>query len=170
MAETTDAEGLRELTFDFEQRLYHEAALLDARRFEDWLEMLSEELSYWAPARPFGVEPTESREVTGTHFWETKRDLRARIARTKSKAAWAFAPASRTRHMIGNVRILAVDEDTFTVESNFVVHCSRSDRTERTYVGRREDKWRGDAPNVAKLVERRIEFDHNVIENVLTFF
>ena len=33
---------------------YHEAELLDERRYEDWLALLADEVRYWRPMRPAG--------------------------------------------------------------------------------------------------------------------
>ena len=41
--------GMRER---IELFLLHEARLLDQRRFEEWMELFTEDGYYWAPARP----------------------------------------------------------------------------------------------------------------------
>ena len=42
------ADRLREAVEDF---LYHEAELLDERRYRDWLELFADDAVYWMPAR-----------------------------------------------------------------------------------------------------------------------
>ena len=39
------------LQYQVEQFLYHEAALLDARRFDEWYALLADDLEYWMPVR-----------------------------------------------------------------------------------------------------------------------
>jgi 3-phenylpropionate/cinnamic acid dioxygenase small subunit len=34
-----------------EEFLYHEAELLDERRYEDWLALLADDVRYWVPMR-----------------------------------------------------------------------------------------------------------------------
>ena len=36
---------------EIEQFLYQEAELLDERQFEDWLDLLTEDIRYWMPMR-----------------------------------------------------------------------------------------------------------------------
>ncbi len=37
------------LTQEIEEFLYHEAELLDERRYEEWLDLLTEDVRYWMP-------------------------------------------------------------------------------------------------------------------------
>jgi Ring hydroxylating beta subunit len=37
---------------EIEDFLYHEADLLDERRYEDWLALVAEDVRYWMPMRP----------------------------------------------------------------------------------------------------------------------
>ena len=39
------------LKFEIEEFLYQEAELLDERRFEEWLELLTEDVRYFMPIR-----------------------------------------------------------------------------------------------------------------------
>ena len=36
---------------EVEQFLYREARILDARRFDDWLDLLADDIKYWMPLR-----------------------------------------------------------------------------------------------------------------------
>ena len=40
-----------EIIREVEQFLYREARLLDARRFHEWLELLTDDVRYWMPVR-----------------------------------------------------------------------------------------------------------------------
>ena len=40
-----------DLQFEVEQFLYQEAALLDAREFDKWLKLLTDDIHYWMPIR-----------------------------------------------------------------------------------------------------------------------
>ena len=86
--------------------LFHEAALLDERRFDEWLGLLDEELSYRMPVRstrPEGQGSEFSEQML--HFDETRETLAMRVERLKSGDAWAEVPPSRTRHYVTNIRI-----------------------------------------------------------------
>ncbi|HUY20500.1 MAG TPA: aromatic-ring-hydroxylating dioxygenase subunit beta [Candidatus Binataceae bacterium] len=157
----------------FEELLFREAALLDSDRFEEWLEMLDDALRYFAPVRatlPRGVENLARPELVA-HFDDRKADLAARVRRIRTGWAHAEEPSSRTRHIVANVRVLAMDakDDTARVASNFIVFRSAGDRDERTFFGTREDTWRKTAGGW-RLLERLIILDHNVIESISVFF
>lgn len=104
-----------------EQFLYWETRLLDARRFQEWLNLLTDDVRYWMPGRsnryPKGskaiviLDPDRYNEgdLTGDDelaiLDETKETLGRRIARLETGMAWAEDPPSRTRHMITNIEV-----------------------------------------------------------------
>ena len=97
------------LTFEAEEFLYREAGLLDDRRFDDWLELLADDIHYWMPIR----RTTQAREVdlefTGpggmAFFDDNKEILTLRVRRLAIGRAWAEDPPSRTRRLITNIRV-----------------------------------------------------------------
>jgi p-cumate 2,3-dioxygenase beta subunit len=118
----------REAVEDF---LYREAALLDAWKLDEWLELLAEDATYRVPSndRP----DSDPRSALFTIADDIRR-IRARVARLKDPHAHAESPRSRTRRMISNVRITG--RDPLTVEANFVIHRFRANEDVRQYVGR----------------------------------
>ena len=168
-----DRVGLRQ---QFEDLLYREAWLLDHDRLEEWLDLLSEKIRYWAPVRADmnrgGEDFTPALRLG--FFDDNKDGLRLRLARIRTGAAHADEPPSRVRHLITNVQVLQVldapDTETARVASNFIVFKSRRNREENLFVGCREDLWRRDVGAGWKLEERMILLDHNVIENITVLF
>lgn len=164
-----DGTGLRQL---FEDLLYREAWLLDHDLLEEWLDLLSDNIHYWAPVRADMNRGKEdfSPPLRLAFFDDNKDGLKLRVARIRTGAAHADEPPSRVRHLITNVQVLeAPDAATAKVASNFLVFKSRRNREENLFVGCREDTWRrtGDA---WRLEERMIVLDHNVIENITVLF
>lgn len=159
------------LRLAFEDLLYHEAALLDARRWDDWLALLDEEVRYVAPVRASVRAETErfNQRWRLALFDDDRAGLMARIARLDSGAAHADDPPSRTRHFVANVRILDHDAGSARVASNVLVFKSRHERDETLFCGTREDVWRRAGPDW-RLRERHILLDHYVIDNVTVFF
>ena len=51
MAEGEDRVARLLLKAEIEDVLYHEAELLDERRYEEWLELLAADFRYWMPMR-----------------------------------------------------------------------------------------------------------------------
>ncbi len=116
---------------DVEDFLYHEAALLDAWRLDEWLALLTEDATYRVPSND--APQADPAQALFTIADDMHR-LRGRVTRLKDPHAHAEFPPSRTRRMISNVRI--VQRDPLTVEANFIVHRFRANESVRQYVGR----------------------------------
>lgn len=99
-----------------EEFLYHEAALLDERRFEDWLELFAEDAVYWIPQ---GDEPDPSRTVSIAY--DDRRRLHERVLRLASGFAYSQDPPSQTCHLVANPRVSSAGEDELLVSSNLLV-------------------------------------------------
>src|ERR671938_430558 len=85
--------------------LDHEAELLDAGRFEEWLDLLTEDVRYRVPVRMTRERGATSDVRAGApHFLENITTLRMRVERLKTEFAWAEDPPSRTRRFVTNVR------------------------------------------------------------------
>lgn len=145
--------------------LYTEAALLDRREFEEWLELLDDNLSYRMPVRvtrDFG----ESNDIVDdmTFFDENKRSLTTRVERFRTTSAWAENPHTRTRHFVSNVLVeVNASEDEAQVHSNFLILRSIRDRPEvEQMFGERVDVIRR-VDNRLKLVSRTIYPDQTVL-------
>ncbi|HXH13596.1 MAG TPA: aromatic-ring-hydroxylating dioxygenase subunit beta [Alphaproteobacteria bacterium] len=121
----------RQMIEDF---LYYEAALLDEWRLRDWLELLTDDATYEVPATdtPEG-DPKQTLAIVADDIVR----LRSRVEQLLGKSAWAEHPRSRTRRLISNVRIRAVEGEHIHVTANFVVYRIRFEQMD-TYVGRYE--------------------------------
>lgn len=152
-----------------EQLLYHEARLLDANQYRDWLELLAPDLRYWAPVRAALPRQQEMAEESArlAIFDETKASLSLRVSRIETGSAWMEVPPTRSRRLITNVMAEPEGESDFRVYSNFILFRSRGASEEWMLVGCREDRW--SHADRWLLRERRILFDHAVLENVCQF-
>ena len=121
----------REQIEDF---LYAEAALLDEWRLQEWLELLTEDVTYSVPATD-----VPEGDAKNTHFLVADDAIRvhSRVKQLLGKSAWAENPHSRTRRLISNVRIRESNGETIRVTANFIVYRMRMDQMD-TYVGRYE--------------------------------
>ena len=160
------------------QFLHLEADLLDEWRFEEWLELLAEDLHYWAPTRENRVYRERRHETSApggsAYFEETRADMVQRVGRLLTHMAWAEDPPSRTRHLISNVRVFDTGtEGEYAVSSNFLVYRTRSERDEDQIVGQRRDVVRVTGSDAGfELVRREIRFDMAtlLIKNLSSFF
>ncbi len=163
------------LTFEVEAFLYFEAELLDSRRFDDWLDVLAEDIHYWMPIR----RTTQARETHleftqpgGMAFFDdNKHFLTLRVQRLSVGRAWAEDPPSRTRRLITNVRLDEVNGDDITVSSNFQLYRTRLNSEEDSWIGRRQDVVRR-VDGTFQLAQRHIFLEQTVIlsQNMSSLF
>lgn len=152
-----------------EQFLYHEAALLDARRFDEWLELFTDDATYLSPIVPIHQTPQAIPLNEGLGiFNDDRRFLEMRIKRLKTRYAHAEQPPSRTRHLLSNVRVSAAENTgNLEVAANFIVFQSRLEDTEAFFVGAREDTL-VQAGTGWQIARRRILFDHRTLPRALS--
>lgn len=162
---------------EIEQFLYHEAALLDERRFDEWIELIADDIHYHMPIRrnvKFGEQERENTSSRNEISWfdEGKRTLAGRVRQINTGIHWCEEPFSRIRHIISNVRVLSVDGDEVTVASNFFVWQNRLQDEVNLFVGAREDILRRDDETQWKIAKRLILLDQNVLlaKVITTFF
>ena len=75
-----------------EQFLYHEARLLDTQRYEEWLELFTDDATYWVPLEKDQKDPYETSSII--HDDRTLLELRVKQAR--HPRAHARQPLART--------------------------------------------------------------------------
>jgi p-cumate 2,3-dioxygenase beta subunit len=117
-AEATDRLLRRLAVEDF---LYHEAALLDAWRLDDWLALFTEDCRYAVPA----TDALESDPSQALGLIDDDKDrLTGRVDRLKSAKAYREFPWSRTTRLITNVRVADAPDGSgdLDVVSNFSAH------------------------------------------------
>jgi len=115
-----------------EDFLYFEAELLDSWELEKWLELLTDDASYYVPPND---RPDGSHADTLFLVADDTHRIRSRVKRLLSKNAHAENPRSRTKRMIHNVRIVSQEGATVHAKANFVVYRFRRNSPDREYVG-----------------------------------
>ena len=117
---------------DVEDFLYHEAALLDEWRLDEWLGLLTDDAVYRIPSND---APEGGADVALHTIADDIARIRARVKRLQSNHAHAEFPHSRTRRMISNVRIVTQSDEIIEAAANFVVYRFRREGQIREYVG-----------------------------------
>jgi len=84
-----------------EQFLYQEARLLDTGQLEAWLDLFTDDATYWVPLEANQEGPYETSSII--HDDRTLLELRVRQAR--HPRAHARQPLARTVHNVGNVLV-----------------------------------------------------------------
>jgi 3-phenylpropionate/cinnamic acid dioxygenase small subunit len=156
--------------------LFHEATLLDERRFEEWLRLCAPEIRYWMPAQANLPRGEEHRAVGGPHdlplFEETWEHLQQRVRRLATGQAWAEEPPSRTRRLITNVQTQSCEDDRVTASSNLLLYRSRHETDVELFVGSRVDELRPHSASGWQIVARKIVLDATTLpaHNLSVFF
>ena len=165
---------------EVEEFLYQEAELLDERRYEEWLSLLTDDVRYYMPMRrnvKFGELDREfTREGQDINWFDEGKDtLTRRVNQIQTGIHWAEEPLSRICHMVSNVQVLeatpsASNPQEVKVKSRFMVYRNRVQTETDFLVGKREDVLRR-ADGGWQVSQRRIILDQNVLlAKNLTFF
>jgi len=153
-----------DLYLDICNFLYHEANLLDSRKYKEWLELLSDDVVYKMPVRNTVEKKDNPFDRQGFHMHETKKSLETRVNRLYTNSAWVEDPPPRQRHYISNIAVEPGERDNeYKVRSYFLFRRSRgSEQNAEELSGVRHDVlvkenggWR--------IRERTIYTDHAVI-------
>jgi 3-phenylpropionate/cinnamic acid dioxygenase small subunit len=162
---------------EVEEFLSMEAELLDERRYNEWIELIAEDIHYHMPQRrnvKFGEQHRENTSADDEISWfdEGKRILAGRVRQINTGIHWAEEPLSRLRHIIANVQVLDVDGDEVKVRSRFIVYRNRVQDEVDLFAGKREDTLRRDSETGWKIAKRLIILDQNVLlaKNITFFF
>lgn len=154
-----------EIKEELREFLYHEAFLLDNRKYKEWLDLLADDISYYMPLRETveGVG-VENIAQDSSYYEETKNSLTTRVNRLYTKSAWVDNPATRQRHFVSNITIAkGDDEDEYFVRSYFLYKRSRASAVEiEEMFGERHDVIRK-IDGAWKITKRVIYPDQAVI-------
>jgi 3-phenylpropionate/cinnamic acid dioxygenase small subunit len=82
--------------------LYHEARLLDTQRFEEWLELFTDDATYWVPLQHNQQDALE----TSSLIHDDRTLLALRVKQLRHPRAHARLPLARTVHQVGNIQVL----------------------------------------------------------------
>ena len=140
---------------DVEEFLFHEAALLDEWRLDEWLGLLTEDAVYKIPPND---KPDGCSDNTLFILADDIERIRARVKRLQSHSAHAEFPHSRTRRLIANVRILDRSNGVVGVAANFVIYRFRREEKIREYVGSYRYTLKP-TPGGLKIAERIVRLD-----------
>jgi 3-phenylpropionate/cinnamic acid dioxygenase small subunit len=162
-----------------ERFYHHEARLLDSRQYQQWLALLAEDIQYIMPSRvnvqvnnrergEEGMIAIE-REVEGVDSMgcpireENYIHLMVRAERAYKMNSWSENPPARTRRIIGNVELMALDAEIYTVVSNFHLYYARPGGDNFFYSGQRRDQLLAHEDSF-KLKHREVLMDYANID------
>jgi len=136
-----------ELLLEIQQFLYREARLLDNEQYDEWLELLTDDIHYWVP----GVQARYRKD-------EAKFS-------SERMAYFHF-------HLIGNIEVLPTeDSNEWTVHSVILNHRHRTEDDEMELKARRVDTIRRNSEGLLQLARRKVILQETVLQakNINTF-
>lgn len=97
--------------------LYHEADLLDQANLRQWIDLFSEDGTYWMPVEVDQPDPLNHISI----FYDDKAMMKIRMHNLGHARAPSKEKPVRSSHILGNVRGVDFDAETgnCTVKSNF---------------------------------------------------
>ncbi len=129
-----------------------EAALLDDRRLDAWIELLDDDVDYRVPARWSRVpaRPDDFASWDAAAEFDDDVDhlplvhldragIVAFVDRLRTGVAWAETPPSRTTRIVGPPVVVASDGDEVSVRSALSLHRSRVEWEDATLWASRHD-------------------------------
>ncbi|PAL24240.1 aromatic-ring-hydroxylating dioxygenase subunit beta [Sphingopyxis sp. GW247-27LB] len=140
-----------------EEFLIEEAALLNEGRFTKWYDLFLEGATYEVPQAGSPDEADSAEDLF--YIADSYSRLGHRVARMTKKGHHSEWPASVCSRLIGNVRIVAKDDDGAHVESRFITHRSKNDVMD-VFVGHHRYVLRVVDGNI-RIAEKRSILDMN---------
>ena len=100
-----------------------EAMLLDRHRWDEWIDLYSEDAVYWVPSWASEEETTMEPETQlNLIYLRNRGGLEDRVFRIESRDSYASVPLDRTVHVIGNILVEGADGDTVEASANCLIH------------------------------------------------
>lgn len=132
---------------EIQEFLLHEAALLDARAFDAWLQLLTDDAIYWVPAEHGQTDPDRRISL----FYDDRSIMNDRIWRLGHPKMFSQVPPAHQVRVISNFTTadaVAADAQRVVVYSKFIMFEHRLSE-QRTFGGdyehvlvRAGDDWR----------------------------
>ena len=117
-----------------QQLLYREAALLDSWQLTEWLNLFTDDGSYFVP--PTDIPAEEADPAKHLYYIADNHDrLTERVIRLDKKTCHSEFPRSKVQHLVSNILIDdAADNGELKVKAAFVVYRSKNGGTD-TFMG-----------------------------------
>jgi 3-phenylpropionate/cinnamic acid dioxygenase small subunit len=146
-----------------------EAALLDDRRWQDWLELYTEDSIFWAPAWASDETWTTDPKRQVSLIWADRRNLAARVFRVESGDSYASMPLPLTVHLVTGIAVASSSGDAVEVRANWLVRSFLRTSGAIVRAGRYEYKLRKIAADL-KILQKKILIHDDPITGAIDFY
>ena len=141
-----------------EQFLYHEARLLDTGQLEAWLELFTEDATYWLPLERDQADPYG----TSSLIHDDRTLLELRVKQARHPRAHARLPLARTVHQVGNVLVLSEKDSEVNVASTLQLVEYRNEK-QRLWAALVEHRLRRDGASY-RIARKRVDLVNSEAE------
>jgi 3-phenylpropionate/cinnamic acid dioxygenase small subunit len=143
------------------QFYYAEARMLDEKRYQEWLKLLSPGIEYLMPNRSNTQESSQDTPLRNDDIMT----LTLRASRPANPKAWADNPGSRTRRSVNNIEIFVDKRNHYQIFNNTVMDYSRHSQDNHIFIFQRQDILSESDANESgfQIISRKIILDWNVI-------
>ena len=140
---------------EVEDFLYHEAALLDEWRLDEWLALFVEGATYEVPTAGAADDVDSASDLF--YISDDYGRLQHRVRRLNKPGAHSEWPRSAVVRSISNVQITAREGDELAVRAVFITYRSKPDNTD-TFFGHHLYRLRA-TPEGLRIVAKRSMLD-----------
>ena len=107
----------------------HESRLLDAKRYEEWNALFTDDAFYWVPLTPGQPDPLQHNSLA----YEDKLLLQLRVERLKRPNAFSQKPASRCHHLLQTPEVEQADDakGEYLTRTQMIYTETRGDESQR---------------------------------------
>ena len=149
--------------------LYEEGACLDEQRWDDWLNLYTEDAVFWTPAWDSEhTVTTDPQNEVSLLYIEGKEALSDRVWRWASGDSPASTPLPRTSHLMGNVRIARWNDTEAEVQSRWHTQVYRQHRT-WSYAGSYRHTLRRNSNNL-QIREKYVVLANDLVDTTLDLY
>lgn len=126
--------------------IYREARLLDAHRWDEWLQLYCEDAIFWVPAfRMDNSYTTNPKTELNLIYFEGRRHLEERIFRINTEIALSSTPVPRTSHVVGTIMLDRISPQQVDAFANWQVQWCNDVRGSQVRTGSYEFQLRREA-------------------------
>lgn len=135
-----------------EKLLYDEASFLDKADLDGWIELYTEDGTYWMPVTPEQTDPVNHISL----FYDDRVIMEVRRRNMKHPRAPSKDYPVRCSHIISNIRVTEQsDNGDCTVSSNF--HCLM-------YYNERQSTWGGTYRHELVMTDNGLRIKHKRVD------
>ena len=149
--------------------IINEAAALDHKRWEEWINLYTEDATYWMPSWVDEYTQTSNpkREIS-LIYYSNRSGLEDRVFRIKTDLSFSSSPLPRTCHVNTNFRVSENEAGDVVVHSSWVTH-SYNLKVARNAFGVQEHHLRK-VDGELKICLRKITLHNDIVDTVLDIY